>query len=123
MLTRKTRIGTSFHSWAEETSEYALDLNEFLIQHKSATFFIRVDGDGMIDAGIHSEDILIVDRALSISHDRLIVARLDGELVVKRIHINGQQLYLVSNTHEPIFIAPDRDFEIWGVVTYVIHRT
>ena len=66
---------------------YRLDLNELVIKHPAATFFMRVKGDAMLDEGICSGDILVVDRALSISNHKIIVARLDGQLVVRRVLI------------------------------------
>jgi DNA polymerase V len=120
----QARISAGFPSSAENYLEKSLDLNELLIKHPAATFFVRVKGDSMINAGIRSQDILIVDRALSVSHNRIVVARLHDELTIKRIVMHEDKLFLMPDNaaYKPIEITADTDFEIWGVVTYVIHQ-
>ena len=123
-MNKKISVSTRFHSWAENDFSLALDLNELIIQHPAATFFMRVKGEGMFDAGISSDDILVVDRALSLSNHKIIVARLDGQLVVKRVLLANGCLMLVDSKHdEPMVITAERDFEVWGVVTYIIRQT
>lgn len=118
------RISAGFPSPAEDYIDKKLDLNEYLIQHPAATFFVRVEGNSMVDAGIHSGDILVVDRALEPADGKIIIAAVNGELVVKRIRQTGERLYLVPENPEfrPIEVNPEMDFEVWGVVSYVIHR-
>ena len=117
------RIAAGFPSPADDFLEDQLDLNEHLIQHPSATFFVRVDGDSMIGAGIHSGDILIVDRAVEAVNRKVVIAILDGELTVKRLHKQKGRLTLMpeNDKYKPITIEDDSNFEIWGVVTNVIH--
>ena len=120
----KSEIKAGFPSPASDYIESTLDLNKFLIKHPAATFFVRVEGDSMIDAGIHSGDILIVDRAVQAEKQKIVIAAINGELTVKRIWYDGDKLFLQSGNinFSPIEITPDMDFHIWGVVTYVIHK-
>ena len=119
-----TSIPAGFPSPAEDYLDKQLDLNEWLIKHPAATFFVRVEGDSMRDAGIASGDILIVDRSLEPSDGKIVVAVIDGEFTVKRIAIGagGVQLLPANDSYTPIRVHPESDFRIWGVVTYVIHR-
>ncbi len=119
-----THICAGFPSPAQDYIEATLDLNEFLIRHPASTFFVRVDGYSMINAGIVPDDILIVDRAVEAVHNRIVVAIIDGELTLKRLRIEDGLYWLVPENPEfdPICIDEDTDFYIWGVVTYVIHK-
>ncbi len=116
-------VAAGFPSPADDYIEQQLDLNRHLIKHPAATFFVRVKGDSMIEAGIHSGDILIVDRALEAVDGKVVIAVIDGELTVKRVRLRGEKLYLVPENHEfsPTEITPAMDFTVWGVVVYVIH--
>lgn len=116
-------ISAGFPSSAENFVERSLDLNELLIKHPTATFFIKVMGDSMINAGIHSNDILIVDRSLTPTNNKIVVVRLNDEFTVKRIQFNQETILLIPENpnYKPIEIKKDADFEIWGVVTNVIH--
>lgn len=116
-------ISAGFPSPAEDYIDKRLDLNEYLIKHPSATFFVRVEGDSMINAGIHHGDILIVDRSLEAAHKTIIVAVINGELTVKRMHKINDTLYLLpeNDNFEAITIREEMDFQVWGVVTHVIH--
>ena len=100
-----------------------LDLNVCLINNPIASFFVRVIGDSMKGAGIHSGDILIVDRAVKPIDNCVVVARLYEEFIVKRIKMNGSRLFLIpeNSEYEPIEIQKGMSFEIWGVVIYSIH--
>ena len=122
---KKIAVSTRFHSWAENDFSLSLDLNELIIQHPAATFFVRVKGDTMLDEGIWSNDILVVDRSLSLSNHTIIIARLDGQLLVRRVQIAHDALILLGDVknNEPLTITADRDFEVWGVVTYIIRQT
>ena len=116
-------ISAGFPSPAEDYIDKRLDLNEYLIKHPSATFFVRVEGDSMINAGIHHGDILIVDRALEPAHKKIIVAVINGELTVKRMHKINDTLYLLpeNDNFETITVRDEMDFQVWGVVAHVIH--
>lgn len=118
-----SRIKAGFPSAADDYLDKKLDLNEHLIKHPSATFFVKVKGDSMINAGIHSGDILIVDRSLEPKDKKVVVAVINGEFTVKRLHKKNDKLFLLSENpnYKPIEITPDVDFEIWGVVMHVIH--
>lgn len=117
-------VSAGFPSSAENFTEQTLDLNELLIAHPVATFFVRVKGDSMIEAGIHSGDILIVDRSLAPVHNKVAVVRIDDEFTLKRLHYHSQGLRLVAANPEysPIEITAETDFEIWGIVTFIIHK-
>lgn len=117
-------LPAGFPSPANDFSETKLDLNDYLITHPAATFFIRVEGDSMEGAHITSGDILIVNRALSAKNGDIIVALIDGEFTVKRLELGKPIRLLPENPrYKPLVIAEANDFQIWGVVTYVIHRT
>lgn len=116
-------IPAGFPSPAEDYVEGPIDLNRHLISHPAATFFVRVSGDSMIGAGIHSGDLLIVDRSVTAIHNKVIIAVLNGDLTVKRLYRVGGILRLMPENpaYPPIEIHPGTDFEVWGVVTKVIH--
>ncbi len=109
---------------AEDYIEGRLDLNRHLIKHPAATFFVRVAGDSMIDAGIHPGDILVVDRAREPQDNSVVIAIVDGELTVKRISRRAAQIFLMPDNpaYESLEIHADMEFEVWGVVTSVIHH-
>jgi len=115
-------IQAGFPSPAEDHIEKTLDLNELLIRHPQATFFVRVSGDSMKGAGINDKDVLIVDRSIEPVHGRIVIAVLDGELTVKRLHRQNGTILLCpeSPDFKPIEIKKESDLQIWGVVTNVI---
>ncbi len=117
-------IPAGFPSPAQDYIEERLDLNEYLIKHPSATYFVRVDGYSMIEAGIFPDDILIVDRSLEAINKKVIIAVINGELTVKRLIIKNNIYYLKPDNPEfdTIEISSDDQFSVWGVVTYVIHK-
>jgi len=116
-------VSAGFPSPADDYIENSLDLNKHLIKHPAATFFVSVKGDSMIDAGIHSGDILIVDRSLDATDKKVVIAIVDGEFTVKRIRRVGEKIYLLPENDEysSTEITESMDFTIWGVVTNVIH--
>lgn len=116
-------VAAGFPSPADDFIEEKLDLNEKLIRHPAATFFVRVSGNSMIKAGIHSGDMLIVDRSLEPKTGSVVVAVVNGEFTVKRISRQGDKLYLMpeNSRFQPIQITDDSNFQVWGVVTNVIH--
>lgn len=116
-------VQAGFPSPADDYIDQQLDLNQHVIEHPAATFFVRVEGRSMIDAGISSGDILVVDRARQSAHNSIVIAAVDGELTVKRLKKKGRAMFLVPENaeFEPIKITPDTAVDIWGVVTYVIH--
>jgi|GEM_PF-994542 len=112
-----------FPSPAHEYLENRLDLNQHLIKHPAATFFVRVSGDSMIGAGIFPGDMLIVDRSLEATDKKVVIAVLDGELTVKRLRRSASEVWLTpeNSAYKPIRVNDKEQFEIWGVVTNVIH--
>jgi len=116
-------VSAGFPSPADDYLEDRLDINELLIRNPSATFFVRVIGNSMINAGIHSGDILVVDRSLEAKDGAVVIAVLDGELTVKTLrHLRGSvYLYPENDNFKPIRITKNMNFEIWGVVCSVIH--
>jgi len=119
-----TPVQAGFPSPAEDYVEKSLDLNELLIEHPAATFFVRVEGNSMIDAQIHSGDVLIIDRSLSAKSGSIIIAVLNGDFTVKRLVLKKEKTFLMAENpkYPPIEILEENDFQIWGVVTYVIHK-
>ncbi len=117
-------IQAGFPSPATDYIEKSLDLNEYLIEHPAATYFIRVDGYSMINAGINPDDILIVDRAIEASNNKIVIAVYDGELTVKRLAVRKGIYYLVPENpqFDEIKITGEVEFSIWGVVTFIIHK-
>lgn len=117
-------VTAGFPSPALDSIQKKLDLNEYLIDHPAATFFIRVQGDSMIDANIHTGDILVVDRSLPAKNKDIILAILDGSFTVKRLLKNTDGMYLQPENPEykPIKITEEMGFEVWGVVTAVIKK-
>lgn len=120
----ESSVSAGFPNIAEDYVDRSLNLNELLIKHPAATFFVRVKGTSMVNAGINSQDILIVDRALTPTHNKIVIARINGELTVKRLKIAKSRTFLVAENEDfkPIEITPAMDFEVWGVVTCVIHQ-
>lgn len=118
------KVAAGFPSPADDYIERQLDLNEHLIPHKEATFFLRVSGDSMINAGIQSGDLLVVDRSIEPKNNKIIIAAVDGELTVKRLSIKRGKTWLLPENDDfsPIEVKDEQDMMIWGVVTSVIHQ-
>ncbi len=116
-------VQAGFPSPADDYIDHPIDLNEELISHPAATFFVRVSGDSMVQAGIFSGDMLIVDRAEQAISGKIVVALLNGEFTVKRYIKRGAQFILQaeSPSHADIHLTSADEFEVWGVVIHVIH--
>ena len=116
-------VSAGFPSPADDYLEGKLDLNDHLVRNPAATFFVRVTGDSMVDAGMYSGDILVVDRSIEPKNNNIIIAVLDGELTVKRLNITKDKIQLMpeNSQYTPINITEEMHFEVWGVVTTVIH--
>jgi DNA polymerase V len=108
---------------ADDHMETKLDLHDYVVRHPQATFFVRVQGDSMINASIHEGDILVVDRSLEAREGAIVIAVLDGELTVKRLRRHQGHVELVpENDRYPVIrVQPDQEFRLWGVVTTVVH--
>jgi DNA polymerase V len=117
-------ISAGFPPPADDYKEVELDVNELVIRHPEATFYVRVSGDSMEQAAICDGDVLVVDRAVEARHNDVIVALVNGEFAIKRLHTHGDALYLVPENplYQPLEITEAMDFRVWGVVTYCIHR-
>jgi DNA polymerase V len=117
------RVSAGFPSPASDYVERDIDLNEWLIRNKLATYVVRVEGDSMTGE-IHPEDRLIVDRSLEPRHRDVVVACMDGEMLVKRLIIEEGRHFLVAENldYPAIELNGDREMIIWGVVTHSIHR-
>jgi DNA polymerase V len=118
-------VSAGFPSPATDYIENKLDLNEYLIKRPAATFIVKAKGSSMIDAGILSGDLLIVDRSISPKNDNIVIASIFGDLTVKKIRKKENSLFLLSaNSDYPsIQVKEEMECSIWGVVTYIIHET
>ncbi len=118
-----SRVPAGLPAAAEDHVDGSLDLNEHLIEHREATFFIRVQGQSMTGAGIQDGDLLVVDRALEAADGDIVVAMVDGELTLKRLYRrNGHVRLLPENPcFHPIEFADGQELSIWGVATSVVH--
>ena len=121
----KTTNATGFTAPSDDYAERGIDLNEQLIGNKPATFFMRVRSDSMKNAGIFNGDVVIVDRSLKAVNGKVIIATLDGEMLIRRLERVNKHLRLVPESGNLSAIEIDEScdsFEVWGVVTYVIHQ-
>jgi DNA polymerase V len=103
--------------------ERGIDLNEELIRNPAATFLVRVKGESMRDAGIHTGDTLIVDKSVTPADRQIVVAMVDGEFTVKRFRKMDGRIFLeaANSSFAPIEVGEDQELTIWGAVTFVIH--
>lgn len=117
-------VSAGFPSPAADYEEEKLDLNKHVVKNPAATYFVRVSGDSMIGAGIHCGDLLVVDRSVEPKDKKVVIANINGELTVKRIRIIKGKYYLEpENDNYPVQeISEDMEFEVWGVVTFVVHQ-
>ena len=117
-------VSAGFPSPAEDYMHSKLDLNDLLIEHPSATYYVRVNGDSMLGAGILNGDLLIVDRSLEVTNNCIVVAHIDGEFTVKRIKKVNNKMFLQpeNKNHKAIEINENMDFELFGVVAHAIHH-
>jgi len=116
------RISAGFPSPAEDYIEKTLDLNELCIEHPAATFFVRVQGESMIEAGILPDDVLVVDRSLQAGHGDIIIASLRCEMTVKQLHLAPPPVRLLPRNpaFKPIVLDGEDVLEVFGVVTNVV---
>jgi DNA polymerase V len=117
-------VSAGFPSPAADFMENSIDLNAALSENPLATFYIRVNGNSMTDAGIHDKDVLVVDRSIEPRDNAIAVCFLDGEFTVKRIQLDKDCLYLMpeNQNYSPIKVTEDNILIIWGIVTYVIKK-
>jgi len=115
-------VPAGFPSPASDYCERKLDLNELCIKKPAATYFVRAQGDSMIDAGIFPGDVLVVDRSLTAQHGDVVIATFEGELTVKKLETTPViRLVPMNKHHAPIVVPETAELEIFGVVTTTIH--
>ena len=116
-------VSAGFPSPADDYTEENIDLNEHLISNPFSTFFLRVKGESMINAGIKDKDLIIVDKSLIAKPGDIVIALIDGEFTIKRLSIKNDELYLKAENHNyPDFRLKNHiEVQIWGVVIYSIH--
>lgn len=117
-------ISAGFPSPAADYLEMSLDLNKELVSNPSATFYGRVKGSSMIDAGIHDGDILVIDKSLEPANNRKAVCFIDGQFTLKTLKVVKGEVWLKpeNEKYPPIKVTPDNDFMVWGIVTHIIHK-
>lgn len=117
-------VQAGWPSAAEDYIDEQINLQELVVQNPAATFFLRASGDSMLGVGIHDGDLLVVDRSREAAHNRVVIAALEGELLVKRLVRRGGNAYLApANPEYPEIDITHREYvHIWGVVTYVLHK-
>lgn len=116
------RVRAGFPSPADDYVDGKLDLNDLVIRRPEATFFVRVEGDSMVGAGIHSGDLLVIERDVEVHDGDVVVAALDGDMTVKRVRRGEDALWLVADNDA---YPPQRvttELVIWGVVQHVVHE-
>lgn len=116
------RVRAGFPSPADDYVDRTLDLNDLVVRRPEATFFVRVEGDSMVDAGIHPGDLLVVDRSVEAGDGDVVIAAIDGEMTVKRVRQDEEALWLVADNEA---YPPQRvttELVIWGVVQHVVHE-
>lgn len=118
------RISAGFPSPAADHADDELDLNEYLVRNKSSTYMFTVKGDSMTGAGIENGDKVVVDRSLPASHDDIVVAVVNGEFTIKRLHKRrGKiELHAENPAYSPITFAEGSELQVWGVITGVVRR-
>ncbi len=119
-----SQIVAGFPSPAEDYLEAMLDLNKALIKNPSATFYGRVKGASMKDAGVDTGDLLVIDKSLTYRNNALAVCFINGEFTLKRIKKEGATIVLMpaNRDYQPIVVKEDADFAVWGIVTYIIKK-
>jgi DNA polymerase V len=118
----KEGVSAGFPSPATDFMETNIDLNKELSKNPLATFYIKVNGNSMMDAGINDKDVLVVDRSLEPKNNKIAICFIDDEFTVKRIKIEKEGLFLMPEniSYQPIKITEANQLTIWGIVTYVI---
>jgi DNA polymerase V len=117
-----TGISAGFPSPADDFIELTIDLNKFLVKHKDTTFFARVKGHSMKNAGIYDGDLLVIDKSLEPQNDKIAICQIDGEFTVKRIKIEKDIVWLIAENedYKPIKVTPENELMIWGIVIHSI---
>jgi DNA polymerase V len=115
-------VPAGFPSPATDYCERKLDLNELCIQHPAATYFVRAQGDSMVDVGIFPGDVLVVDRSINATHGDIVIVSVNGELTAKMLETRPKmRLVPMNNKYDPIDVPDDANLEVFGVATTVVH--
>lgn len=119
-----SQVQAGWPSPADDYIDGQINLHDFVVRNPAATFFLRAAGDSMTGVGIHDGDLLVVDRSLEASHNRVVIAAVDGELTVKKLARRGRKTLLEpANPDYPVIDISEREYvHIWGIVTYVLHK-
>jgi len=119
-----TGVSAGFPSPAEDFKQQRISLDKELIKNKEATFFVRVNGQSMIGAGLDDNDLLIVDKSLEPKHNKIAICFIDGEFTVKRLKVEADSVWLQPENpkYKSIKITEENNFLIWGIVTYIIKK-
>jgi DNA polymerase V len=117
-------ISAGFPSPADDYIDLSIDLNKELISNPNATFYGRVKGTSMIDAGIYEGDVLVIDKSKEPVNGAVAVCFIDGEFTVKKIKLGKNTCYLMpaNENYKPIKVTEENQFIVWGIVTYIIHK-
>ncbi|MGD8373390.1 MAG: translesion error-prone DNA polymerase V autoproteolytic subunit [Candidatus Woesebacteria bacterium] len=123
-LLMNASIKAGFPNPAEDSGGVGLDLNDLLVKHPVSTYYLRVEGDSMTGVGINTGDIVVVDKSLQPRSGDIVVAAVEGEFTLKRLKKQGQQAWLLAENpnYQPIALHEAQDAQIWGVVTFWIHK-
>ena len=115
-------ISAGFPSPADDFLELTIDLNKHLIKHKDSTFFAKVRGHSMKNAGIFDGDLLVIDKSLAPQDGKIAICQIDGEFTVKRIKIENEVVWLIAENEEykPIKVTEENELMIWGIVIHSI---
>lgn len=114
-------VQCGFPSPAQDYVEQRIDLNELLINHPSATYFVKAAGDSMIEGGISEGDLLVVDSSCKAEHGDIVIAAVDGEFTVKKLQLRPSvQLNPMNSAYSPIIVGSEDTLDVFGVVTYII---
>lgn len=119
-----TGVSAGFPSPADDFKENKISLDKTLVRNKEATFYARVSGQSMVGAGLDDGDLLVVDKSLDPTHNKIAVCFIDGEFTVKRLKVTPEGVYLQPENpaYDPILVTEHHNFQIWGIVTHVIKR-
>ena len=117
------RCQAGFPSPASDYTESELDLNDYCIQRRSSTYFVRAIGNSMTDIGLHSCDLMIVDKAEQAQHGDIVIAEIDGEFTVKRLLLKPRPGLQAMNPAYPTLWPDPEQLQIFGVVTAFVHKT
>ena len=117
-------ISAGFPSPADDFKEIRISLDKEIIKNEEATFYARVDGESMLDAGLSDGDLIVIDRSEEPKNGSVAVCLLDGEFTVKRLKLKNKEIYLMpeNSRYSPIKIGEGNELSIWGIVTYVVKK-